>query len=209
MIPLEFIGYTGSALVALSLTMSNLRRLRWINLFGASTFATYGFLIEAWPVFALNSFITLIDIYHLIRMSRRSDYFSLMRLPERPSPFLNRFLEFHGEEIARHMPDFNPQAIEKWEGFWLLRNMLPVGLFVHRWQGEELEVLLDYVIPEHRDYRNGRWLFREGLPAHLEKQPRRIVSHAGSPRHVAYLKKLGFSAMGPERWQFEPGEGRF
>ena len=54
---LQIIGYTGSVLVAVSLMMSNIVRLRWINLFGAGTFAIYGLLINAYPVFALNGFI--------------------------------------------------------------------------------------------------------------------------------------------------------
>ena len=61
---LEFIGYAGSVLVAVSLMMSNIVRLRWINLFGAATFSAYGLLINAYPVFALNGFIVLVDLYY-------------------------------------------------------------------------------------------------------------------------------------------------
>lgn len=62
---LELFGYLGSILVAVSLMMSNIVWLRWINLVGASIFSSYGLLIGAWPVAMLNGFIVLIDIYHL------------------------------------------------------------------------------------------------------------------------------------------------
>jgi hypothetical protein len=68
---LEVYGYVGSVLIALSLMMSNIVRLRWINLVGAAVFSTYGVIIQAWPVAFLNGFIVLIDIYHLWQIQRQ------------------------------------------------------------------------------------------------------------------------------------------
>jgi hypothetical protein len=67
---LEVYGYVGSVLIALSLMMSNIVRLRWINLIGAAVFSTYGVIIQAWPVAFLNGFIVLIDVYHLMQIYR-------------------------------------------------------------------------------------------------------------------------------------------
>ena len=47
---LEIFGYVASIIIAISLTMKNIHRLRWWNLFGAIAFSTYGVLIGAWPV---------------------------------------------------------------------------------------------------------------------------------------------------------------
>lgn len=69
---IEIYGYLGSVLVAVSLMMSNILSLRWINLVGAGMFSSYGIIIEAWPVAALNGFIVLIDIYHLIKIYRHT-----------------------------------------------------------------------------------------------------------------------------------------
>lgn len=69
---LELYGYLGSALIAISLMMGDIRRLRWINLVGAGTFASYGLLINAWPVAILNGFIVLIDVVHLWQLSRQT-----------------------------------------------------------------------------------------------------------------------------------------
>lgn len=69
---LELYGYLGSALIAISLMMSDIRKLRWINLVGAGSFASYGLLIGSWPVAILNGFIVLIDVVHLWQLSRQT-----------------------------------------------------------------------------------------------------------------------------------------
>jgi hypothetical protein len=61
----EIIGYIASALVAVSLMMSSILKLRVINLVGAALFTVYGLLIGAYPVAVMNLFIVLIDLYYL------------------------------------------------------------------------------------------------------------------------------------------------
>ncbi len=53
----EIIGYTASILVAVSLMMRSVFKLRVINLPGAVAFTAYGLLIGAYPVAAVNFFI--------------------------------------------------------------------------------------------------------------------------------------------------------
>jgi hypothetical protein len=91
----DIIGYAGSVLIAVSITMNNIWKLRWINLFGAGTFAVYGLIVKAYPVFVLNSFITVVDIFYLVQMSRRKDFFTLAEVPKGSYMFLNKFLEFY------------------------------------------------------------------------------------------------------------------
>ena len=54
----EIIGYVGSALIVVSLAMSNIIRLRVVNLVGALVFMTYGVLIGSLPVTATNLIIS-------------------------------------------------------------------------------------------------------------------------------------------------------
>ena len=60
---LEWVGYVSSVLVAVSLTMSSIKKLRWYNLMGAAIFSFYGFAIQAYPVGVLNLFIVLANVY--------------------------------------------------------------------------------------------------------------------------------------------------
>ncbi|MBP8213899.1 MAG: YgjV family protein [Propionivibrio sp.] len=66
---IEWFGYAASILVAISLTMSSIVKLRWLNLAGAAMFSTYGFIIGALPVGFLNLFIVVINVVHLVRMN--------------------------------------------------------------------------------------------------------------------------------------------
>ena len=63
----EWIGYAASLLVAVSLMMGSLVRLRWLNLVGAVTFTVYGLVIRAYPVAVVNAFIVVINVWHLVR----------------------------------------------------------------------------------------------------------------------------------------------
>ena len=46
----EVIGYAASLIILVSLLMTNVYRLRLINLAGSLCFSLYGWLIGAWPV---------------------------------------------------------------------------------------------------------------------------------------------------------------
>ncbi|QYJ79580.1 hypothetical protein [Shewanella acanthi] len=67
----EWVGYLASVVVAVSLMMSNIKKLRWWNLVGAALFVAYGLAIAAYPVAAVNFFIVLIDAYYLIVLYRQ------------------------------------------------------------------------------------------------------------------------------------------
>lgn len=198
MTPLDLFGYLGSAVVALSLSMTNIRRLRWWNLAGALIFTAYGLLLGAWPVAVLNGYIVAIDAWYLLRLRRTRELFSLLDLPEHPSPFLRQFLDHHRGEMQSFFPDFDPERITHWRGLWILRDALPVGLFVYEPGAEpgEWVVLLDYVVPAYRDLQNARWLFNEAADALIARGARRLVADGGSPNHRRYLQKLGFRPCG-------------
>ncbi len=189
----EIIGYTGSVLIAVSLTMNNIWRLRWINLFGAATFAVYGLLTQTYPVFALNSFITLTDIFYLVQIKRRKDYFTLSEVPKGSYLFLTRFLNFYQQDIYRFFPEFDWQRIADPHCVFILRNLIPVGLFIYEPLGNgAAQIHLDYVRPEYRDLKNTRYLFYEHKARLREKGIHTFVTVSNVPRHRKYLRKMGF-----------------
>lgn len=66
----EWVGYLASVVVAISLMMSDIKKLRWWNLIGAALFVAYGLAIDAIPVALVNFFIVIIDIYYLVKLYR-------------------------------------------------------------------------------------------------------------------------------------------
>ncbi len=198
---IEYFGYAASALIALSLMMNNIWRLRWINLIGASSFAIYGLVLGIYPVFFLNAFISLTDIYYIVQMSRKRDYFSILEVrPE--SNFLDKFLYFYRDDIRTFFPDFQPDQRADKQWILILRNLVPVGVFAFTPQGDgSAYVHLDYVRPEYRDLKNARFLFREHQETLLEKGISKLITHSDAPAHRNYLKKIGFTR--------EPGKDNF
>lgn len=67
----EILGYLASVFVAISLLMSDIKWLRYVNSVGCVLFVIYGTLIGAYPVAAMNAFCLLINIYHLWKLSHK------------------------------------------------------------------------------------------------------------------------------------------
>ena len=197
----ELIGYAGSALVAASLMMSNIWRLRWINLLGAVFLAAYGLAVRAYPVALVNAFIVAVDAYYLGLLAGKKDYFSLMPIAGMDETLLKGFLDCYHEDILRYFPGFTLGGPSCPRCVFTLRNLMPVGLFVcEASDGEKVEILLDYVIPEYRDLRNARYLYsrQSGL---LKAQGFKEFRIRPRSRELEnYLKTLGFAPV-PE----EPG----
>jgi len=191
----EMVGYAGSVLVAISLMMKSLWRLRLINLVGASFFTVYGLLIGAVPVAGLNVLIVGIDIYYLWQMGRQKDYFHLLEVSH-DSRYLKNFVEFYRREIEQFFPSYLFKPKDDQLVLFVLRNMVPAGLLIVRPRGEEADIFLDFVIPGYRDFRAGRFLFDESAEFFQGHGIQRFISDAGNARHESYLKRMGFQLEG-------------
>ena len=187
----ELIGYLGSILVAVSLMMRSLLRLRIINLFGALFFTIYGVLLGAYPVAFLNGLIVCIDLYYLFQIWRQKDFFTFLEVSPN-SEYLRAFVEFHKDDIAEIIPSYTHKIAEDLLCFFILRNMMPAGLFIVKVHGEEAHVQLDYVIPNYRDFQVARFIFEENAAFFIQRGIRRFVSEGGSAIHRRYLEKMEF-----------------
>jgi uncharacterized membrane protein len=201
----EIIGYLASALIAISLLTSNVWRLRLLNFLGAVVFSLYGFLAGAWPVLAVNLFIAGADLYYLIQLRARKDIFRLMEVP--PSDcLLENFLAYHAKDIWNFFPDFSlpppPVRLRRTGGgvkaannmrcIFILRNLLPVGLFIYTEEKPDIRINLDYVTPDYRDLKSARYLFNRPQNAETFKGYTAFTALSGSPKHTAYLTRVGF-----------------
>tara|TARA_B110000211_G_scaffold225172_1_gene277041 strand:- start:283 stop:519 length:237 start_codon:yes stop_codon:yes gene_type:complete len=67
----EYLGYIASALLVASLTMTDVVKLRWYNMFGCIVFTAYGVAIDAVPVIFTNGLLALVNMYHIIKLYRQ------------------------------------------------------------------------------------------------------------------------------------------
>jgi hypothetical protein len=71
--------------------------------------------------------------------------------------------------------------------------MAIAGIFIaHRQNDSSLMVTLDYVIPEYRDFKNGKFVFLSLRSKFIEDGIAKIIAQAQAEKHEKYLKKLGF-----------------
>ncbi len=188
----ELIGYAASILIAISLMMSSILRLRVINLVGALLFTIYGVTIRAYPVAVVNFVIVLIDLYYLIDILRSKEYFTLLEVTP-DSDYLLAFLKFHEADIQRFLPGFHYEPSPDQVAFFVLRNMVPAGVFIGRQEAPgRLVAALDYVIPGYRDFRIGHYVFRQQAGFFRARGIHSVCSPPGTPKHQAYLRRMGF-----------------
>lgn len=72
MLSVDFIGYFASLLIVLSLCTTNVKKFRYINLMGCSTFLLYGVIIDAYPVIILNVCCISINLYTINKLRKNN-----------------------------------------------------------------------------------------------------------------------------------------
>jgi hypothetical protein len=199
---IELIGYVASALIAISMMLSSILRLRLVNLAGAAAFAVYGLLIGSVPVAVLNGLIVAVNAQYLLRMLRAKEYFHLLSL--RPdSDYLSYFLGFHAKDIHGFFPEFTHRPGEKQVALFILRDCTPAGVFIAEEHPDGvLRVVLDYAVRSYRDFKIGRFLFVEQADFFRRRGIKEIVVLPRTADFGAYLIKVGFEPAGDEHGSF-------
>jgi hypothetical protein len=195
---IEWIGYIGSVIIAVSLMMNSIIKLRWLNLLGASIFSTYGFIIGSLPVALLNLFISLINIYYLYKIYNQKDFLKILQVNPQDN-YLKFFINYYKQEIDFFFPAFFERFKNKQLGeenlfcFLLIRNAAVSGFFIgHKSQHDELMVEIDFSIPEYRDMKTGAYVYKQNKNFFKSLGINRFIAETGNKKHDQYLKKMGF-----------------
>lgn len=199
----EWLGYAASVVVAVSLTMTNIRRLRWINLIGAIAFTVYGAILHLYPILVVNGFIVGVNIYYLVRLALTKEDFHLIPISWDTSIFLPRFIEFYLHDIRKHFPELDPETLRQYRSIFITRNVVPVGLFIYEHQEDGIiKIHLDYEIPMYRDYESARYFFREFRELVQKKGFHTYVTYCNVPVHQRYLRRMKFVEDSAEAGRF-------
>ncbi len=178
----------------LSLLQKSILRLRTIGFVASSTFLIYSVAIDAYPIAVVNVVAASIHLYYLRKLVRRkSEVFTTLRMrPE--SRYLAYFLDFYREDIAgRFQPDFEYKPGPQTLAVFMLRDMVPAGLLVAKVHGDSsFEILLDYVIPQYRDFKLARWLYSEQSGIFEEARCRCAWTRVTNEEQQEYFTKIGF-----------------
>lgn len=193
MIGIEWFGTAASVLVAISLMQKNLKALRILNLIGAAAFSVYGFLIRAWPVFGLNGFIALIDLWYLIDLLARKESFSHYFCDPGQDPFCIKFLNYYRRDMLKFYPELPASLPAETRACVILRNLVPVSLILFRREGLSAAFIeLDYATPPFRDFRNARYFLDTALKTGELSDIDVLQARSGSSAQSRYLRRIGY-----------------
>jgi len=198
---IEWIGYISSIVILISLTMSSIIKLRWINLLGALLFSIYGILIDAMPVALVNFGIVLIDAYYLWRLYTQKENFVVVKA-DIGSALFEYFIDENRAEIERLV---DIEKIEESDmAVYTLRDNNLAGIMIGNMVDEHtLNIKLDFVVPNYRDFKIGQFIFIGNKHLFKERGITRVVTQARDTEHQIYLQKIGFKQLGDSLNEYE------
>ncbi|QWB99495.1 YgjV family protein [Mycoplasmatota bacterium] len=192
---IEAIGYSASVLILISLIMSSTKKLRWINLFGSTTFVIYAILTKTYPVAALNLFTAIANVYYLFKIYNSQSYFNILKIQQN-NEYIEYFIEHNKEDMLKIYNHIDVDFKNSEYNFYILRDIMPVGLFVaNKYDEDTLKVELDYVIPSFRDFKAGKYIYDKNKNIFLTKGYKKLITFSDNLMHDKYLIKMGFSKI--------------
>lgn len=192
---IEAIGYTGSALVLVSFLMVSVVKLRVVNTIGSLIFTVYAFIIHSYPTAIMNVCLVMINIYHLMKMrntSKESRTYDLVAVNAGDS-MLNYILRRLSDDIKKCFPGIELDFSNANTSYIICFDGAPAGIFIgYKNDNGNIDILLDYSLPEFRDFSIGKFLF-----SNLASYGITAVTYTGSDEnHKEYLSKNGFVKKG-------------
>ncbi len=192
---LEWLGYAASILIAISLLMNSIVKLRWFNLVGSLLFTIYGFAIGALPVGFINLFIIFINLYYLYKIYSEKEYFKIIKIGK-TDEYLKEFISYYQEDIKGIFPLYKDELQEDSIGFYILRNLVPAGIFIaSKYDDTTLLIDIDFAVPAYRDFKIGRYLFTNYRDYFYKLGYRRLITYSENEKHLHYLNRMGFTSL--------------
>ncbi len=187
------IGYLASAILAISLMVSNAVRFRWLNIAGCICFIFYGVLINAFPILVANTILLCINIYQLVKLLNAKETFQQVAF-KTGDTFVEKFLAFYQADIEKYFPGFTFKTSEGKICFVVLRDMVIANIFVAKLNSDgKATVEINYTVPHYRDFKVGRFIFdkeKEYLLKHGVLQI--IYEKVENKSHEHFIRVIGF-----------------
>lgn len=192
---IEAVGYLASAVIVWSITQRSILRLRLLGLVGSLMFLVYSIAIGAYPIAVVNAIAGGIHLWYLRKLiAHKDEVFRVLHvLPD--SRYLLDFLDFYRDDIqGRFQPEFEYRPDEGRLTAFILRDMVPAGLFIGREADDgSFHVELDFVIPQYRDFKVAGYVYSPRSGLFDDDCPPLVWTEASNADHAAYLRRVGFS----------------
>ncbi len=188
----ELAGYFAALLFIPALIIQLRPFYKWFSLAGSIIFIFYGFAINAYPVCLLNTFIFIVSFVYLYKSYSKINDFKVLKINAN-SLYLKEFLKFYKNDIFYYFPNFEYRPKNYIHQLLILRNTsVACVFFASRYDNNTLYLELDYVIPEFRDNRIGKFIYQKHVDVFIKQGYTRIISPCFNRKHEKYLRKMGF-----------------
>ena len=185
---IELFGYLGSFLVLISFLMTSVVKLRVINTIGSLIFMTYAVIIKSYPTAVMNFCLVLINLHYLWKMSKMGKEYELVKV-NADDRYMDYFLESHYNDIKLCFPGISFDFEDANRFYMIVCSGTPVGLTIGQENNGVMDILLDYSIPEYRDFTIGKFLVTRLPSEGISK----LVYRGPDENHQKYLDNIGYT----------------
>ncbi len=199
---IELVGYLGSALVLVSMLMTSVVKLRFINLTGSIIFSVYALIIRSYPTALMNIALAGINIFYLVRILKEQKIYDAVKLGKGDG-YASYLLARYRDDIASFFPEAALNMEDADVAYLICCNSDPACLFLGKENAQhQLEVMLDYATPVYRDASAGRFLYRQ-LASDGYTQ---LAFTQKAQGHDQFLKKIGYEDKGDKGFVLDLGK---
>ena len=185
---IEAIGYIGSALVLISMLMTSVAKLRFINMIGSLIFTAYALCIVSYPTAAMNFFLALINIYNLAKLFRNKKKYYVLKLDGNNS-FIDYFWNLYEKDIKKYFPEAGKNS-QFDRAYFVCYGTDAAGILLGNADPDgSINVKIDYTTPVYRDCSAGKYLYAYLASQHIPA----LSATTNSEIHRRYLLRMGFS----------------
>lgn len=189
---IEAFGYLGSTLVLVSFLMVSVFKLRIVNTIGSVIFTIYAFIIHSYPTAIMNACLVCINVYYLIKMSNTGNKEYDFIKTDINESLIKYTIEKYKEDILNCFPGISMDFSDSNCSYVVCHNGKPTGIMVGRQKDGVIDILMDYSIPEYRDFSIATYLFSKLKDEGIKT----LVYNGPTDNHKIYLEKTGFEKKG-------------
>ena len=190
---LEIFGYIGSAFVVISMLMTNVVKLRIVNMVGSVISGTYALIIGSLPLGIMNFCLIVINAINLFKLLKTNQKFGMVKC-KKDDGILQFFLEHYDKDINKYFTGYEKIKNDFDTAYVVCIDGEPAGATIGKVVDDSVyEIVVDYSIPAYRDCSVGKYLYSR-LPEYGIKTLKFKANTC--ELHEAYLKKVGYELKG-------------
>jgi len=161
-----------------------------------SIFAIGGVMVKSYLLTVSAFLAALVIIYRFRRHFEKNRSIEVILIPDRDDRFLNYFLDYYKDDIAKYFPRFDFNIEEEFLVALLFSKMETVGLIIAEIKNEDtLRICIDYMVPKYRNSQLARTFYQCELRCIDFLGYRHIYIEPQSKVHNNYLERIGFKLV--------------